>query len=155
MNRLMGMSRAMRVLTMIWWSCGLLAALPAQAEEVAGPAHKVVYQCNKGGEADYKSLLFSVSAMKEKYGDDIDIVVVCHGPGIHLLAKHPKRYVPEDVQEKMSYLDTFGVKFHACGNTMKGYGWHEEDMLDFAEVVEIGADDLMLLQEQGYTYLSW
>lgn len=133
----------------------MMAAPVARADEEAGPVHKVVYQCNKGEESAYKSLLFSVSEMKDKYGDDIDIVVVCHGPGIHLLAKHPKRYVPEDALEKMGYLDTFGVKFHACGNTMKALGWHDEDMLDFVEVVEVGAADLMLLQEQGYTYLSW
>lgn len=139
-------------LLLLW---ALMVPLTGHAGEEVGPAHKVVYQCNKGEESDYKSLLFSVSQMKEKYGDDIDIVVVCHGPGIHLLAKKPKRYVPADALEKMGYLDTFGVKFHACGNTMKALGWHDEDMLDFAEVVQIGAEDLMLLQEQGYTYLSW
>jgi intracellular sulfur oxidation DsrE/DsrF family protein len=38
---------------------------------------------------------------------------------------------------------------------MKSLDWGEENMLDFAEIVEIGADDLMLLQEQGYSYISW
>lgn len=132
-----------------------LALSPLHAENTDEVLHKVVYQCNKGTLADYKSLLFSVSQMKEKYGDAIDIVVVCHGPGIHLLSNKPKREVPADSLEKMGYLDTFGVKFHACGNTMNALGWHEEDMHDFADVVQIGAEDLMLLQEQGYTYLSW
>jgi intracellular sulfur oxidation DsrE/DsrF family protein len=38
---------------------------------------------------------------------------------------------------------------------MKSLGWGPDDMLDFAEIVEIGADDLMTLQEQGYSYISW
>ena len=38
---------------------------------------------------------------------------------------------------------------------MKSLDWSEKDMLDIAEIVEIGADDLMLLQEQGYSYISW
>ena len=134
------------------FSLAALAAPPSVAE--GGPAHKVVYQCNQGSEAYYKHLLFSVGELKEKYGDDIDIVVSCFGAGIHLLGKHPKRYVPESVLEQMTYLDTFGVKFHACGNTMKTLGWHKDDMHDFVTVVPIGAEDLMLLQEQGYQYLA-
>jgi intracellular sulfur oxidation DsrE/DsrF family protein len=47
------------------------------------------------------------------------------------------------------------VSFHACGNTMETLHWSEADLLDFAEVVDIGADDLMQLQEQGYSYISW
>ena len=55
----------------------------------------------------------------------------------------------------MVYLDLAGVEFHACGNTMEALGWAEEDMHDFVTVVPIGAEDLMLLQEQGYSYLKW
>ena len=80
--------------------------------------------------------------------------VSCFGPGLHLLGKHHKREVHAEALEQMTYLDTFGVKFHACGNTMKSLGWHAEDLHDFVEIVPIGADDLMLLQEQGYQYLA-
>jgi intracellular sulfur oxidation DsrE/DsrF family protein len=146
----------MRTLTAILL---LLASLPVFAggepPSDSGAKYKVVYQCNKGEPSDYKSLLFSVSQLKEKYGDDVDIVVTCLGKGIHLLAKHPRRGVPETALEQMIYLDTFGVKFHACGNTMNALGWHKEDMHDFVEVVPIGADDLMQLQHQGYSYLAW
>jgi hypothetical protein len=38
---------------------------------------------------------------------------------------------------------------------MHALGWGPEDMLDLAQVVQIGAEDLMLLQEQGYAYLAW
>jgi uncharacterized protein len=137
-----------------------LASQPALAADESpaapdGPRYKVAYQCNKGEPEDYKSLLFSVGQLKEKYGDDVDIVVTCLGKGIHLLAKKPKRGVPESALEQMSYLDTFGVKFHACGNTMHALGWTADDMYDFVKVVPIGADDLMRLQHQGYAYLAW
>ena len=144
--------RVLFALCAIWFG---LWVSPVQAEEPPGVPHKVVYQCNKGELSDYKSLLYSVSQMKEKYGDGIDIIMVCHGPGIHLLSKKPRRMVHAEALDQMGYLDTFGVQFHACGNTMNALGWHEEDMHDFVEVVQIGAEDLMLLQEQGYTYLSW
>ncbi|MGD2081392.1 MAG: DsrE family protein [Chromatiales bacterium] len=121
----------------------------------SGPSHRVVYQCNGGDVSYYRSLLFSVGELKEKHGDDIDIVVTCYGPGIHLLARNPRRSVPPDVLEKMSYLELFGVRFHACNNTMHALGWGPQDMHPFVEVVAIGAEDLMLLQEQGFSYISW
>ena len=93
--------------------------------------------------------------MLRKYGDDIHVVVVVIGPGIHTLAKKPQRPLPELAEKRIESLAAYGVSFHACGNTMKSLDWGEDDMLDFAEIVEIGADDLMLLQEQGYSYISW
>lgn len=119
------------------------------------PEHRVVYQFNKADEATQNAILFSVGAMLRKWGDNIGIVVVAIGPGIHILAKNPKRPVSQEMREKVSSLNEYGVEFHACGNTMKALKWKEEDMLPFAKVVEVGASDLMELQEEGYAYISW
>lgn len=138
-----------------------LGAASARAEEAplrfpGDPAeHKVVYQLNKADSDYHEHILFSVGAMLRKYDDNVDIVVVAFGPGIHILAKKPERPVSKLVSQRVSSLSQYGVKFHACGNTMKTLGWKDEDMLPFAEVVEVGAADLMELQEQGYAYLSW
>jgi intracellular sulfur oxidation DsrE/DsrF family protein len=117
--------------------------------------HKIVYQFNQADPDYHNAVLFSVGAMLRKWGDNIDIVVVGIGPGIHILGKNPGRPVSEDIKQRVSSLSQYGVKFHACGNTMKALKWSEEDLLPFAEVVEVGASDLMELQEQGYTYISW
>lgn len=119
------------------------------------PDHKVVYQFNKADEATQNAILFSVGAMLRKWGDNIGIVVVAIGPGIHILAKNPKRPVPEEMRQKISSLSEYGVEFHACGNTMKALKWTDKDMVPFAKVVEVGASDLMELQEKGYSYISW
>ncbi len=119
------------------------------------PANKVVYQFNKADPAYQKAVLFSVGAMVRKYGDNIRIVVVAIGPGIHILAKHPKRPVPQEIRERVSSLAQYGVEFHACGNTMKSLGWTEKDLHPFVKRVEVGAADLMELQQQGYAYISW
>ena len=118
-------------------------------------AHKLVYQCNKAAPDYWRAILFSVGEMLRKYGDDIQLVVVCIGPGIHILAKNPERPVPKKIREQVSSLAAYGVAFHACGNTMKSLGWDKGDLLDFAQVVPVGADDLMRLQEQGFAYISW
>jgi len=136
------------------------ASQTAKAEEElrfpGDPAeHKLVYQFNKGDEETQKAIFFSVGAMLRQWGDNVDIVVVAIGPGLHILAKNPKRPVSDATREKVSSLNEYGVKFHACGNTMKALKWEDKDMLPFAKVVEVGASDLMELQEDGYAYISW
>lgn len=117
--------------------------------------HNVVFQFNKADQDYHNAVLFAVGEMLRKYGDNITVVVTAFGQGIHILAKNPVRHVSEHNRQKIQSLADYGVKFHACGNTMKSLGWTEKDMLPFAEVVQVGAADLMELQEQGYSYLSW
>jgi len=118
-------------------------------------AHSIVYQFNMA-DADYQSyVLFSVGEMIRKYGDNVHVVVTCFGPGIHILAKKPGRPVGEEIKQRVSSLAQYGVRFHACNNTLKSLNWTKDDIVDFAEIVPIGADDIMTLQEQGYAYLSW
>lgn len=117
--------------------------------------HKVVYQCNKGEIDYYEHILFSVGELIRKHGDNVEIVVSAFGPGIHLLGRRPGRPVPGILQERASSLSQYGVRFHACGNTMNTLQWTEEDLLDFAKIVPIGAEDLMTLQKKGFAYISW
>ncbi|MDT8383193.1 MAG: DsrE family protein [Gammaproteobacteria bacterium] len=147
----------------IWLSAilVLLSATVVAAEEEQlrfpgdPPEHKVVYQFNQADEAYQQAVLFSVGAMLRKWGDNISIVVVGIGPGIHILGKTPGRPVSEEIRQRVASLSQYGVEFHACGNTMKSLHWEEKDILPFAKIVEVGASDLMELQEQGYAYLSW
>lgn len=116
--------------------------------------HNIVYQFNKADQDYHNAVLFSVSEMLRKYGDNITIVVTAIGPGIHVLGKKPLRHVSEHIKQKVKSLAQYGVKFHACGNTMKTLKWTEEDMLPFVEIVKVGVADLMELQEKGYSYIS-
>ena len=67
---------------------------------------------------------------------------------------HHRDQGPE-AQQRAASLNSYGVKFHACKNTMDGLGWTDADLVDFAEVVPIGVEDIMLLQEKGFSYFSW
>ena len=147
-------------LSALLFVCSLVTLSTARAEhpgrEFLGEAeHKLVYQLNKADPEYIQHILFSIGAMLRLYGDDIHIVVTAIGPGLHVLAKKPLRPVPAEIRQRVSSLSTYGVSFHACGNTMKSLNWEADDMLEFAEIVEVGANDLMLLQEQGYSYISW
>ena len=117
--------------------------------------HRIVYQCNKADPAYLAHILFSVGELIRKYGDNVEIVIACFGPGIHLLGKRPERPIPLELQQRVSSLAAYGVAFHACKNTMNTLRWNDQDMVDFAKVVPIGVEDIMLLQEQGFSYFSW
>lgn len=138
------------------------AALPARAAAAKapasddGPPHKVVYQINRHEPEYQEAILNSIGAMLKKYVDDVTIVVVVWGPGIHLLAKKPRRPVPKVLQQRVRDMNqSYGIEFIACGNTMHTIGWEKEDMLDIARVEEVGAAAIMELQEKGYAYIAW
>jgi len=118
-------------------------------------AHKLIYQCNKAESDSIGPILFSVGEMLREYGDAIEIIVTTFGPGVHLLGKKPGRPVAPAHQDQVNSLSEYGVSFHACGNTMKSLGWTEKDLISVAKVVPIGAADLMLHQERGFSYISW
>jgi hypothetical protein len=139
---------------------GFLGIRPAQAHHTeshfeADSAHHIVYQCNQADPDYLEHVLFSAGELLRKYGDDIEIVFAVFGAGLHLLAKHPQRPIPPELQQRASSLAAYGVSFHACGNTMKSLHWTEKDLVDYAKLVPIGVDDVMLLQEKGFAYVSW
>ncbi|RDH86116.1 MAG: hypothetical protein DIZ80_01200 [endosymbiont of Galathealinum brachiosum] len=117
--------------------------------------HNVVYQFNKSDQAYHDAVMFSAAEMLRKYNDNITIVITAFGPGIHILGKKPQRYVSYEIKQKIRSMADYGVKFHACGNTMQSLGWKKEDLYDFVEIVQVGAADLIDLQEKGYSYISW
>jgi len=134
------------------------AAAPAKKERFPGdpPEHHIVYQINHAEWEYIEHILNSISAMLTKYEDNVAIAVVVFGSGIHLLAKQPKRDIPELLRQRVKAQATdYGVKYIACGNTMKTIGWEKKDMVDFAQVEEVGAAAIMELQEKGYAYLAW
>ncbi len=131
-------------------------AAPAKASANDGPPHKIVYQLNHHEPEYQEAVLNSIGAMLKKYVDDVSIVVVAWGPGLHLLAKKPKRPVSKTHQQRVrSMSESYGIEFIACGNTMHTIGWDKADMLDFVKIEEVGAAAVMELQEKGYAYIAW
>lgn len=116
--------------------------------------HRLVYQCNRADHDYIEHILFSCGEMLRKYGDDIELVVAAFGPGLNLLGRRPKRSISPVHQQRVSSLADYGVRFQACGNTMKSMNWLEKDLLDQAQIVPIGVDGIMQLQEQGFSYIN-
>ena len=117
--------------------------------------NKLVYHFNKSDETYQLAVLNTVRNMLRKYGDDINIVVSAMGPGIHILLKEPGVPVIPAVRDQVESLASYGVEFHACGETLITLHREEKDVLDFATVIDVGVADLLELQQQGYAYISW
>lgn len=153
------------------WLCLFTAPLQAQTlkpmPEIAtekktdrfpgDPAeHRVVYMFNEADLAYQTSVLNSVQALIKTYGDSVAIAVVAIGPGIHVLAKQPKRKVDAEISARIeNFAKSYGVRFIACGNTMNTVGYSQADMRPFAEYALVGAAALMRLQEEGFKAIYW
>lgn len=134
---------------------GLVSAHHTDTHFEDNSEHQIVYQLNKADPEYMAHILFSAGEMIRKYSDDVEVVIAVFGPGIHLLGKQPQRPVPQEIQQRAASLAAYGVAFHACANTMKAVKWTEKDLVGYAKIVPIGVDDIMQLQEKGFSYLSW
>jgi uncharacterized protein len=119
------------------------------------PEHFMLYSFNHANKEYHQHVIGSVGAMIAKYEDNIDIVVVCFAKGIHVLLKNPIRPVDEKIKERIKSLAGQGVKFHACTRTLTSLNLGKDDVYPFVKLVEVGAADIMELQEQNYAYMVW
>lgn len=124
-----------------------------QAEAVKEPIHKVVIQVSS---ADPKvqtiAVNNAVNIRKALGRDNVDVEVVAYGPGLGLLSASPKN----KNAQRVTSLAMEGVKFDACGNTMKKIQKKTGHMPKLAEGVTVvpgGVIKIMQLQEAGYSYV--
>ncbi|MEY2993807.1 MAG: hypothetical protein RL357_742 [Pseudomonadota bacterium] len=148
---------------------GMLTALGAAAAALFGAkraraaafpgdeaAHKVVYQINHAEPEHIEHVLNSISAVLSKYVDDVSVAIVAFGPGIHLLATHPQRPIPEILRQRVKGMaDNYGVELVACGNTMKSLKWDRTHIIAQAKIEQVGVAALMDYQQRGYAYIAW
>jgi intracellular sulfur oxidation DsrE/DsrF family protein len=79
----------------------------------------------------------------------LNIEVVVHGKAIEFLVKE-KTYFANDIQ----MLSMQGVKFNACENTMRKHSITAEMLLKVAGIVPSGVAEVIMKQEQGWSYLK-
>lgn len=117
--------------------------------------YQIVYQCNKSENRYLSQILFSAGELIRKHGDNVQIVIACMGPGIHLLIEEKSTKVSKELKQKAASLAEYGVAFQACGNTLNSLKLDKSDVYQFSEVVPIGVEGVMLLQRQGFSYFAW
>jgi uncharacterized protein len=111
--------------------------------------HKVVVQLSTADTLEHKGFLNNLKNLKEGWGDSVQVEVVVHGPGIELLTKGKSAFEKEilKMMEK-------GVEFVVCRNTMKQRAVSEEQIIKNVGFVQMGVGEIILKQEQGWSYLK-
>lgn len=113
------------------------------------PIHKVVMQLSSGDTLEHKGLLNNLKNLNEGWADKVMIEVVVHGPGIDLVTKG------RSTQEKnIQNMISKGVRFVVCRNTMKQKNITEDQILSNVGFVPMGVGEIILKQEQGWSYLK-
>jgi intracellular sulfur oxidation DsrE/DsrF family protein len=132
-------------------ACGLQNEVKASEDEDF-TVHKLVIQMNKRDAEIQGEVLSNIVNTSKFFGiDNVEIELVAYGPGIYFLTKESK------FRKRIESLMLQDVTFTACGdtiNTLKRTKGIELDLIDDVVVVRNGVPRMMLLQEQGYSYLS-
>jgi len=133
----------------------LLAALPPAvlAAEVAAKAggkaaapQRVVFQVNEDDSRKWNTILSNLNNVQEELGK-VDISVVVIGPALGMLKADA--LTANRVQDAMAA----GVRFVACGNSMKSLDLTRDDMIDGIAYAKAGYVEIMRLQKLGHGYV--
>lgn len=111
--------------------------------------HKVVIQLNTADTASWSSTIGNIKNLQKVWPNNISIEVVVHGKGLDLLVAN-KTHLANDVNG----LAKEGVVFSACENSMRKHNITKADLLPVAMTVPSGVAELVLKQEQGWSYLK-
>ena len=128
----------------------LLAGLSTAAAQApsAAPRSKVVIQVSDGETAKWNLALNNARNIQADLGAaNVDIEIVAYGPGIGMLK------LDSPVANRIDEASAAGVKILACENTMKSQKLARSDMLTGIGYVGAGVVEIMLRQQQGWSYL--
>jgi intracellular sulfur oxidation DsrE/DsrF family protein len=127
----------------------LLPFVPAQAqEETAAAPYQAVLHLTSANPRTWNAMLGNLEHLLQDPGDDAQLEVVAHGPGLGLLQKGGHQDLP-----RMQALAGQGVRFLACENTMRKKNVSKEDLLNLAGTVPSGMGWLVKRQHEGWAYL--
>lgn len=120
----------------------------SQAEE----AHKVVIQVSSANPGIQKlAINNAVNLLKGLGMDNVVVEVVAYGPGLTIMTKKSKQ------GPRISSLAMQGIKFSACGNTIRAFTKKHGKapvLTEGVKVVPSGVVRVMELQEKGYAYIK-
>jgi intracellular sulfur oxidation DsrE/DsrF family protein len=123
--------------------------LNAQENTLEKAPHKVVIQLSSSDTLAWKMLMNNIKNIKAVWEDKVTIEVIANGPGLNLLMKEKTTQ-----SERIIFFKTQGVTFMACENTLKERNISKESIIPEAGYVKSAVVDIMLKQEQGWSYIK-
>ncbi len=111
--------------------------------------HNVVIQLNTADTASWSSIIGNIKNIQKVWPSNLHVEVVVHGKAIDFLVAN-KTFFAEDIQ----LLANQGVSFNACQNTMRKHNITADMLLKVAGMVPSGVAEVILKQEEGWSYLK-
>lgn len=120
----------------------------AQAQDT-GKGHKVVFQFVSADTLSQKSLVNNLRNLRAGW-PDAEVEVVFHGGGISMVMTSTTKYsnILQDFVEKKN------IKMVVCENTMREKKVTKAELLPFVGTVPMAIAELILKQEQGWSYIK-
>ena len=111
--------------------------------------HKIVFDFTKGDTASFATMVRHAKNIINKTGN-AKLEVVCHGPGLDLLAKD-KTTVQKEIEELHG---KFNVVFAACEATMQRRGIDKSQLLSLTIIVPLANLEISSKQQEGWSYIK-
>lgn len=128
------------------------AAMPAQADTLSLADYKYVLHISDLDPDKQTLILNNASNLLEAYPPGaVEIEVVAYGPGLRLM------FANNVNAQRLDSLSQSGVRFSACGNTLKGMTkllGEEPPLNKVSKVVPGGIVRIGELVKQGYIYVK-
>lgn len=127
---------------------GMAADQPPSSRAAAGVKHKVIFQVSDNDPAKWNLALNNASNIQQDLGrDNVEIEVVAYGPGLPMLK------LDSPVSVRVGDALAQGVRIVACENTMTNTRATRADMLPNIAYIKSGVVELMVKQQQGWSYI--
>lgn len=113
----------------------------------SGRGHRIVFGFTQNDSLQMKAFLKQLGNIRQEW-PEAEIEVVCYNFGLDLLRRLENRFYTqvEDLHNK-------GVHFIACKNTLLNRKMHHDMIAGFAGWVQAGITEIVLKQEQGWSYI--
>lgn len=111
--------------------------------------HKIIFQLSSGDSLVWKGLINNIKHLKEGWGDDVQMAIVAHGPGIEFLMKEKTTQ-----QKSIAKYKALGIEFIACENTMTNKKISKVAIISEANYVVMGIGEVVIRQEKGWSYIK-
>jgi intracellular sulfur oxidation DsrE/DsrF family protein len=136
--------------TILLFAFGMLCCSATVVAQNTTPTttHKVVVQLNSADTAAWGGVIGNIKNLSKIWPDQLQIEVVVHGKALDFLVAS-KSHLVNDVEQ----LSKKGIMFSACENTMAKYGITKQMLIPAAFTVPSGVGEVVLKQEQGWSYL--
>lgn len=130
------------ILALSWANIGASTAAEADGK------NRIVIQINENDLKKWNAVLANIRNIQAEFGGGrTAITVVAIGSGLGMMTA--ESLSANGVQEAIAE----GVRFVACGNSMKAQSITPDDLLAGVEIAVAGYVEIVRLQQQGWSYL--